>query len=200
VKRPLKTLRAFARVHLAAGETREVRLAFKARDLATWDVTRDRWALERGRYDVLAGGASDALPARATLRVRGERIPPRDLSRTTEAQNWDAQHATTLSDETKTHGTSVAAEAGGWLEFAGARLGRASRLTARVASAGGGEIVARLDDPAHGRVLARVAVPATGGPYAWRDVSAPLARARGVHDVYLTFTAPLELSRFRLRR
>jgi beta-glucosidase len=74
VKQPLKTLRAFARVHLRPGESRDVRLRFRARDLATWDVTRDRWALEPGRYDVMAGGASDELPARTTLRVRGRRL------------------------------------------------------------------------------------------------------------------------------
>jgi beta-glucosidase len=202
VKRPLKTLRAFARVHVEPGETRRVELTFPASKLAIWDVTRDRWALERGRYDVLAGGASDTLPARATLHVRGERIPPRDLSRTTEAANFDARHGTALSDETKAEGTSAAAQAGDWIEFADCRLPRVRTITARVAkaTAGAGTITVRLDDPVGGRVIGTVPVPSTGDPYAWRTVTAPLARARGVHDVYLTFSAPLELARFRMGR
>jgi beta-glucosidase len=204
VERAGKTLRAFARVHLAPGETRTVRLSFDTADLAIWDVTRDRWALERGTYDVLAGGASDDLTARSALFVPGETIPPRDLSRSTEAQNWDAQRDTVLSDETKASGTSVAATAGGaWLRFADSDLrGRPQRISAHVSKAtpGGAAIVVRLDDPRRGRVLATVPVPSTGDPYAWTTVSAPLARTDGVHDVYLTFTAPLELSRFSLAR
>jgi beta-glucosidase len=74
VARPLKTLRAFARVHLQPGETRLVPLAFKASDLAYWDAARDRWALERGVVDVMAGGASDALPARTALFVDDRKI------------------------------------------------------------------------------------------------------------------------------
>jgi beta-glucosidase len=70
VKRPLKTLRAFARVHLRPAETRAVPLRFDMRDLAYWDEAHARWTLEPGTVDVMAGGASDRLPARTTLRVR----------------------------------------------------------------------------------------------------------------------------------
>jgi beta-glucosidase len=200
VERPSKTLRAFARVHLAPGQTRTVALSFKTSDLAIWDVTRDRWALERGTYDVMAGGASDDLPARAALFVAGEKIPPRDLSRSTEAQNWDNQQGTLLIDETKETGTAVAAtEGGAWLRFASSEL-RGRRITAEVskATAGDGAIVVRLDDPRRGRVVATLPVPSTGDKYAWTTVSAALAPTRGIHDVFLTFSAPLELSRFQL--
>jgi beta-glucosidase len=70
VKRPLKTLRAFARLHLRPAETRAVPLRFDVRDLAYWDEAHARWTLEPGTVDVMAGGASDRLPARTTLRVR----------------------------------------------------------------------------------------------------------------------------------
>jgi beta-glucosidase len=74
VEEPLKTLRAFARVHLRPGETRLVPLSFKASELAIWDVRRDRWTLERGPVDVMAGGASDELPARTALYTTGSRF------------------------------------------------------------------------------------------------------------------------------
>jgi beta-glucosidase len=199
VAQPLKTLRAFARVHLRPGETRLVPLSFKASDLAIWDVTRDRWVLERGPVDVMAGGASDDLPARTSLYVHGETIPPRDLARDTQAQDWDGQSGTTLTDETKTDGTAVTAgAAGAWLRYAGSALRRPSRIVARVSASAAGTIVVRLDDPVHGRVIGTLPVPATGGRYAWTTVAAPLSRATGIHDVYLTFTAPLSVSRFRL--
>jgi beta-glucosidase len=199
VEEPRQTLRAFARVHLQPGETRLVPLSFTASDLAIWDVTRDRWALERGVVDVMAGGASDDLPARTALYVHGEKIPPRDLSRDTQAQDWDAQQGTTLTDETKTDGTAVAATAAGaWLRFAGSVLRRPAEIVARVSAARPGAVTVRLDDPVRGRVIGTLPVPATGDRYAWTTVSAPLSRASGIHDVYLTFTAPLSVSRFRL--
>jgi beta-glucosidase len=202
VKQPARTLRAFARVHLEPGQTRTVTLAFGASDLSIWDVTRDRWALESGTYDVMAGGASDDLPVRQPLDVRGETIPPRDLSRSTQAQDWDAQQRTTLTDETKASGTAVAASGdGAWVEYAGADLrDQADAIVARVAkpTAGGGAIVVRLDDPDRGRVVATLPVPATAGAYDWRTARARLGRTGGVHDVYLDLTAGVRLSRFSL--
>ena len=97
-------------------------------------------------------------------------------------------------------GTAVAAtEGGAWLRFASSEL-RGRRITARVskATAGDGAIVVRLDDPRRGRVVATLPVPSTGDRYTWTTVSAGLARTGGIHDVYLTFSAPLELSRFQL--
>jgi beta-glucosidase len=199
VAQPLKTLRAFARVHLQPAETRDVPLSFTTSALAIWDVTRDRWALERGVVGVLAGGASDELPARTALYVRGETIPPRDLSRDTQAQDYDGRHGTTLTDETKAAGTAVTATAGGaWLRFADSNLRRPARIVARVSAAAAGTVVVRFDDPARGRVIGTLPVPATGDRYAWTTVAAPLSGASGRHDVYLMLTAPLSLSRFRL--
>jgi beta-glucosidase len=202
VKQPTKTLRAFTRIHLEPGQTRAVALSFAASDLAIWDVTRDRWALESGTYDVMAGGASNDLPVRRTLDVRGETIPPRDLSRATQAQDWDAQSATTLTDETKLDGTAVVATRdGAWVGYAGSDLrdGPAT-IVLRVAKAtpGDGSIAVRLDDPVRGRVVATVPVPSTGDRYAWTTVTAPLARTGGVHDVYLALGADVKVSRFRL--
>jgi beta-glucosidase len=87
---------------------------------------------------------------------------------------------------------------GAWLRFAGSELRRPSRIVARVSAAAAGAIVVRLDDPVRGRVIGTLPVPATGDRYAWTTVGAPLSRASGIHDVYLTFSAPLSLSRFRL--
>ena len=134
--------------------------------------------------------------------MAGETIPPRDLSRTTKAQNWDAQKGTQLTDETKARGTAVAATAGGaWLRFASSELrGRRIKRPGGEGDGGHGAITVRLDDPRRGRVVATLPVPSTGDRYAWTTVGAALARTRGVHDVYLTFSEPLALSRFQVVR
>ena len=58
----------------------------------------------------------------------------------------------------------------------------------------------REDDPVTGPVIATVQVPSTGGQYNWSTVTAPVAGARGIHDLYLDFTGPLEVANFSFTR
>ncbi|MET0554934.1 MAG: glycoside hydrolase family 3 C-terminal domain-containing protein [Vicinamibacteria bacterium] len=71
VERPVKLLRAFAKVALAAGETKTVRLRVAARDLAWYDASAKAWRVEPMTYAVLVGPSSraaDLLAARFTVR------------------------------------------------------------------------------------------------------------------------------------
>jgi beta-glucosidase len=198
---PLRQLRGFARVSLAPGQTRTVRIPLKASDLAFFDVTRDRPVVETGTYDLMVGASSAEIRTSAALRVRGETIPPRDLSRTTEAENFDDYAGVTLVDATRPAGTAVAATAAGqWVEYADAALRGAPVFTARVAngSAASATIAVRQDDPVHGRLLGTVTVPGTGDRYAWRTVSTRLPRLAGHHDIYLVLAAGAEMDTFRI--
>ena len=56
--RPRKLLRDFAKVRLAAGETRAVELAVAREDLAYYDEAARAWAVEPMRYGVYVGGSS----------------------------------------------------------------------------------------------------------------------------------------------
>jgi len=69
VERPQLELKGFERVHLDAGETKELHLELKARDLAFWDTTGHVWRVEKEPIRVLAGGSSDKLPVQATLQI-----------------------------------------------------------------------------------------------------------------------------------
>jgi beta-glucosidase len=62
VERAPKELKAFARVHLEAGETRTVRFTLRARDVAFWDVGAGRFEVEPLSYVVRVGGSSADLP------------------------------------------------------------------------------------------------------------------------------------------
>ncbi len=57
-ERPKKLLKAFARVALAAGETKTVRRSIPLRDLQWWSPTRRDWLLETGTHRILAGPSS----------------------------------------------------------------------------------------------------------------------------------------------
>jgi beta-glucosidase len=196
---PIRQLRAFERISLEPGQTRTVRFTLDAADLAHWDVTRERFVVESSTYDVLVGGSSADLPERESLRVRGETIPARDLSRPTRAENFDAYDGVFLADESKEQGTAVAAEAaGGWILFADAALGnRARTFTASVAKAspGAGSIEVRLGSPT-GRLVGTVAVPSTGSSYTYTPVTGSLSRAQGTRDVYLVFGSDLRIATF----
>jgi beta-glucosidase len=194
---PNQQLRAFQRVHLERGQTKTVRLTIPVSDLAHWDVTRDRWVVETSTHDVMVGASSGDIRQKATVSVRGEHIPPRSLSRETRAINFDDYRGVDLVDESKEFGDAVGATEGGWLLFADVDLSRrGTAFSAEVASAGGGSIEVRLDDPVGGRVLGTAQVPATGSVYSYATTTATLAGGHGRHDVYLVFHGALRISTF----
>lgn len=201
-KTPIRQLKAFQRVQLAPGQTRTVTLRLPAADLAHWDVTRSRWVVESSTYDLMVGASAQDIRARAAVRVRGETIPARDLSRPTRAENFDRYAGVRLVDETKVRGTAVGATAAGqWISFDGSALRPGARtFTARVAraGAGAGAVEVRLGSPT-GRLLGTAPVPSTGDDYRYVSTSTELAGAAGKQDVYLVFDSALRVADFSIR-
>lgn len=67
VTRPVRELKGFEKIALAAGESREVRFTLRAADLAFWRADR-MWGAEPGEFEVFVGGDSNAaLAARFRL-------------------------------------------------------------------------------------------------------------------------------------
>jgi beta-glucosidase len=66
VERPAKKLVGFARVTVAAGQTRRVDIPVRGADLAYWDVATHAWALEQAQIELLVGNSS--ADAALTLR------------------------------------------------------------------------------------------------------------------------------------
>lgn len=77
VERPQLELKAFERIHIESGASRNVVFNLKPRDLAYWDEAGHVWCIEKESIRVLAGGSSDKLPVQATLHVEntGENKP-----------------------------------------------------------------------------------------------------------------------------
>jgi beta-glucosidase len=197
-------LRGFQRVTLQPAQTQTVAITLRVADLATWDVTQNRSTVETGWYDLKIGHSATDISRSAPLFVHGEVIPPRDLTRITQAQNFDDYSGVTLTDQSKAGGTSVAATtAGDWISFADTALPAGlAGITASAANAGTApaHVTVRLDNPTSGRVLGTLTVSPTGGHYDYVTVGAPLAHAAGRHTVYLVFDNQLNLSTFQLTR
>ena len=58
VARAPRELKAFGKVFVPAGESREVELRVSRDDLAYWDIRVDRWVVEGGEYSVEVGASS----------------------------------------------------------------------------------------------------------------------------------------------
>ena len=64
VERPVKELKAFQKVYLQPGETRNVTLTIGTDALSFYDEQAGQWRAEAGDFDALIGTASDQLPMR----------------------------------------------------------------------------------------------------------------------------------------
>ncbi len=68
--RPVKELKAFAKVALEPGESKEVVLTLQERDFAVYDIERKAWRLEGGDYEILVGGSSQNLPLQTIISLK----------------------------------------------------------------------------------------------------------------------------------
>lgn len=69
VDRPVRDLRAFARVTLDPGESTTVELRVAATDLAIWDVATAAWVVDPLTYTAFVGPSSATLPLTADFQV-----------------------------------------------------------------------------------------------------------------------------------
>lgn len=69
VERPVKELKAFAKVLLEPGQSGEVTLELDRRSFSFWDTESGGWKLELGRFVLRAGGSSADLPLSAVLEL-----------------------------------------------------------------------------------------------------------------------------------
>lgn len=66
---PVRQLRGFEKVTIKPGQTATVTFPLRRRDLSVWDVHAQKWALQRGKYQLYVGSSSRALPLKATLSI-----------------------------------------------------------------------------------------------------------------------------------
>ncbi|PJN51472.1 Xylan 1,4-beta-xylosidase precursor [Paenibacillus sp. GM2FR] len=199
VIRPLKTLKGFRRIHLSPGASETVSFELKAEDLAFWDVTRDRYCVEKGTYTLMAGSSSGQLPVTAVLQVEGETIPPRTLREPVRAVNYD-DYQDVFLDECREGGESIRLTGEtGWIAFHDTDLGDSpATFEARVSGhIKGGEIIITTGSP-DGPTAGYCKVLPTGGRQAWTTVQAELTGLTGRADVYLILKGELQISWFRI--
>jgi beta-glucosidase len=76
VPRPLRELKAFARVALAPGQTKTVTLNLDGRSFAYYDVRASRWRVDAGEYQVELGRSSQDIQASARIKLPRRSLAP----------------------------------------------------------------------------------------------------------------------------
>ena len=69
VARPVKELKAFQKVYLQPGETRNVTLTIGADALSYYDEATSQWRADAGKYEALIGTASDKLSTKYAFKL-----------------------------------------------------------------------------------------------------------------------------------
>ncbi|MEV6345157.1 glycoside hydrolase family 3 C-terminal domain-containing protein [Actinoplanes sp. NPDC051851] len=176
VKQPLRRLRGYRRVTLAPGERARVEIPLPVADLAFWDVTRSRWVVEEASHTVAVGPSSTSVALSTTLRVDGERIPPRSARAGLRLVDNDGYAGVLpVADDALRSG-----HPGAWAVFDEVDFG--AGLTEVTMEASGGRVTLRLDDPLAGPVLATLTAPARQD-----GAGAALPPLTGVHDLFVIF-------------
>jgi beta-glucosidase len=76
VVRPIKELKAFAKVSLHPGEEKDVVLTLEPRDFAFYDSSLPGWRVEAGTFELLLGPSSAQIVQRAQITVTSQPVIP----------------------------------------------------------------------------------------------------------------------------
>ena len=75
VFRPAQELKGFAKVHLAAGESKRVTIALDDKAFRYWNTLTNAWETEGGAYEIRVGASSEDIRMTATVEVAGTDAP-----------------------------------------------------------------------------------------------------------------------------
>ena len=74
VNKPEKELRAFTKVYLAAGESKEITIIVNKADLAYYNVKEKQYVLESGEYEIQLCSDSETVQLSETIKIAGEKV------------------------------------------------------------------------------------------------------------------------------
>lgn len=68
---PKKVLRGFEKTNIAPGESKHVSFPLTRRDLSSWDVVHQQWALQHGTYEIFVGKSVNMVALQKSLVLLG---------------------------------------------------------------------------------------------------------------------------------
>jgi len=221
-KRPLKSLKGFDRISLAAGEERQINFSLPVKELAVWDSYNARFCVETGRCTVLIGASSADIRLSGSIEINGERLLPRKIAGPIYAERFDDYEGCFLHEK---RGSGIPAVFniygenqfncccnGSWIHFAALDFSsqKTECFSAIVQGVPGSCIEIRLDAP-DGALAGVIEVPNTGeicsyelNPLSprrrpvWTYAETKIEKICGIHDLYLVLYGKTGIWRFEI--
>ena len=199
IQRPEVQLCAFARMHIKARETAEFSEIIPFEELEIYDVSREKFCLEEGDFDILVGASCVDIKLAETIHVPGEVIPPRNLEKITRAELYDTQSGTEiftnpLSGVTHIRGMKWHNE----LIFQNCDFTDCKSLTVQAsAPVDPAKIQVYLDDSK--TPLTEIEIPVSDGYEDFKSCTAPL-ETDGCHDLKLVFSQNLCIKSLQIQK
>ncbi|KGA98956.1 beta-glucosidase [Alkalihalobacillus alcalophilus ATCC 27647 = CGMCC 1.3604] len=196
VKRPLKTLLDFTRVHLQSGEKKQIEFTVPISKLEFWDVTQERYCVEKGVYSLLIGSSSKNIACCTEIQVDGDNIPARNLHDGVSAFNYD-DYENVIIDEYAGRNYCVRTVGNqGWIAFHqvnGTIPCQKIKITA-FSFLEEGEIrvhLGRLD----GEMMGKASFPKSDD---WQEVEVELSLLPEESDMYFILNGDIQVSKLQL--
>jgi len=70
VPRPLKELKGFKRIHLKAGEEKDITFILRAQNLSYYDVATGKFVVEPGQFDIMIGSSSEDIRVSGNFQIQ----------------------------------------------------------------------------------------------------------------------------------
>lgn len=202
VKRPLRQLCGFRRIHIRAGGQEELDFVVRESELEFYDVTREKFCVETGEYIFAAGGNCLDEQVRADIFIEGETVPPQTLRKLTQAILYDDKSGVEMRFCKARNSHYIAAVKGSgrhYIKFGTVELPDTGFLDINASTAVGKAFIYLHTDTLDSEPAAVIEVPVTGGPEHFLKVTGVLPSVQGVHDLYLEFDQGISILDLLLR-
>ncbi|MCL1884385.1 MAG: glycoside hydrolase family 3 C-terminal domain-containing protein, partial [Defluviitaleaceae bacterium] len=197
LKRPLKMLKAFKRVHIKKGETAQISLTIPHSELAFWHPEKNAYIVDAGEYTFEIGASSSDIRARLTTTIDGEKIAPRNPLLRTEA--IDTEDYSGLIFQTDKADMQTYVEGKGLMSYAVYPAFDLSNINAfeGLISSPCGTLNITIANNKTGEVLGNLNSNGTGSLSEFVPMTCEVKAQGGICDIRLIFTKHICIKSFR---
>lgn len=194
--RPNIMLKAFTRVTLKKGESKEVTLSFPAAELALWRDEEKHFAVAKGEYRLCVGASSKDIRCEETVFVEGEDADTRNGSLWIGALNvQDYRRVQFLTDKKDGKEYLEAKDFRSYAVYTGLDVSGCNAFEAELSSSAG-DVEILLADNATGEILGHCGGTGTGGLTRFAGFTCDIAPRSEPLDLRICFTKQTSLKRF----
>ncbi len=196
-KRPVKMLKAFQRVTLKRGETKEVQLTVKYDDLAFWLTERNAYVVDAGEYTFEVGVSSKDIRASLTAQIAGESVTSRVATVRVDAiDTEDYTGIQFLTDKSDGHSYIQGIGLMGYAVYPAFDLSKVNAFEAMISSTSG-RINLSIVDNKTGETIGNCAGNGTGGLTSFAPITCSITPREGITDIMLRFSKDFSVKSFR---